>query len=267
MILVIEMKVYLDLILLLNFLFDFIILLSTSLLLKRNAKIYRIILGALFGSITTFTLFVPLSSLGLFIFKFIVSLIMVYIVFGIKNHKYTLKNIYYLYIVSIVLGGALYFINNQFLYNNDGLLFITNGSSINLILALILSPIIIYVYIKQCKSLKTNYNKYLKIDVYLKNGKVFSLNAFLDTGNKLIDPYKRWPIILIDKNKIEPTSDDKLLLVPYHTLENEGILKCIIPSKVYIEGVGFKKKLLIGLSPKINIDGIDCILNEKLLEG
>lgn len=267
MIMVIEMKVYLDLILLLNFLFDFIILLSTSILLKRNVRFYRIILGALIGSLTTLTLFIPLTSFELFIFKFIVSLIMIFTVFGIKDYKYTLKNIYYLYIVSIILGGALYFINNQFLYNNDGLLFITNGSSINLILALILSPIIIYIYIKQTKNLKTNYNKYLKVDIYLKNGKIFSLNAFLDTGNKLIDPYKKRPIILIDKNKIEPIDEEKLLLVPYYTLENDGILKCIVPSKVYIEGFGFKKKLLIGLSPKINIDGIDCILNEKLLEG
>ncbi len=261
------MKVYLDLILILNFLFDFIILLAVSLLLKRNSKIYKVVLGALFGSITTLTLFIPLSSLTLFIFKFLVSLIMIFITFGIKNIRYTLKNLYYLYIVSIILGGALYFINNQFLYNNDGLIFITNGSSINLILAIILSPIIIYVYIKQCKDLKINYNKYLKVDVYLKNGKIFNLNAFLDTGNKLIDPYNKRPIILINKNKLKDIEEEKIILVPYFTLENEGILKCIIPSKIYIEGFGFKKRLLIGLSSKINMDGIDCILNEKILEG
>lgn len=261
------MKVYLDLILLLNFLFDFIILLSTSVLLKRNVKIYKIVLGSLIGSITTLTLFIPLTSLTLFLFKFIVSIVMILVTFGFKNHRYFFKNIYYLYIISIVLGGTLYFINNQFLYNNEGLMFITNGKSINLIFIVILSPIIIYFYIKQSKDLKTNYNKYLKVDIYLKNGKIISLNSFLDTGNKLIDPYKKRPIILINKNKIVDVEDEKILLVPYYTLENENILKCIIPSKIYIEGFGFKKKLLVGLSNDIRIDGVDCILNERLLEG
>ena len=264
---VIKMKVYLDLILLLNFLFDFILLLSTSIILKRNTKIYRIILGSLVGSITMLSLFLRMNSFTLFIFKFIVSILMIITAFNYKNIKYTLKNIYYLYIVSVVLAGALYFISNNFLYNNEGFMFIKNKVSINIIFALVLSPLILHFYIKQNKNLKTNYNKYLKVDIYLKNGQIISLNAFLDTGNKLIDPYKKRPIILISKDKIKMDKQEKILLVPYYNLENNGLLKCIVPSKIYIEGLGFKKKFLIGLSPNINIDGVDCILNEKLLEG
>ena len=120
------MKVYLDLILLLNFLFDFILLLSTSIILKRNTKIYRIILGSLVGSITMLSLFLRMNSFTLFIFKFIVSILMIITAFNYKNIKYTLKNIYYLYIVSVVLAGALYFISNNFLYNNEGFMFIKN---------------------------------------------------------------------------------------------------------------------------------------------
>ena len=45
-------------------------------------------------------------------------------------------------------------------------------------------------------------------------------------------------------------------------------LKCIIPDKVFIQGIGFKKNFLIGISnEKIGIDGIDCILNTQVLEG
>lgn len=261
------MKIYLDLILVLNFLFDFILLLSVSILLKRNTKIYKVILGSLVGSATMLYLFIRMNSITLFLFKFIISILMVIITFNYKNLKYTLKNMYYLYILSIVLAGTLYFINNNFLYNNDGFMFITEKRNINIVFVIVLSPLILYFYIKQSKNLKTNYNKYLKVDIYLKNGQIIRLNAFLDTGNKLIDPYKKRPIILINKNKIEMTKEEKILLVPYYNLENKGLLKCIVPSKIYIEGLGFKKKFLIGLSPNINIDGVDCILNEKLLEG
>ena len=41
------MKVYIDLVLLLNFGFDFILLFATSYLLKRNTKLIKILLGSL----------------------------------------------------------------------------------------------------------------------------------------------------------------------------------------------------------------------------
>lgn len=259
------MKVYIDLILITNFLFDFILLLATSIILKRNVKVMRIILGALFGSLTTLSLFIRFNTIELFFFKMIVSILMITLSFGFKNYKYFFKNMYYLYMTSILLGGIVYFINIQFSYKNEGLLFITDGAGINVIMGGILSIIILYKYVKQIKLLKTNYNKYYKTSIYFKNGQITTFNAFLDTGNKLIDPYKKWPIILINQNKIKDF--DKVILVPYHTVNGEGLLKCIRPDKIYIEGVGFRNKLLVGLSSSINIDGVDCILNERLLEG
>lgn len=258
------MKVYIDLILITNFLFDFILLLTTSIILKRNMKIIRIILGALFGSLTTLSLFIRFNTIELFFFKVIVSIIMILVSFGFKNYKYFFKNIYYLYMISILLGGIVYFINIQFSYRNEGLLFITKGAGINVIIGSILSIIILYKYIKEVQMLKTNYNKYYKIRIYFKNGQILTFNSFLDTGNKLIDPYRKWPIILLNEDIIK--FDYKTILVPYHTVNGNGLLKCIKPNKIYIEGIGYKSKLLIGISP-INIDGVDCILNEKLLEG
>ena len=57
------MKIYLDLILLLNFGFDFILLLSVSLILRRNVKIYKILIGAFIGSISILTLFININSM------------------------------------------------------------------------------------------------------------------------------------------------------------------------------------------------------------
>ncbi len=93
------------------------------------------------------------------------------------------------------------------------------------------------------------------------------MNAFLDTGNKLIDPYKKRPIILVKEEKIDNIESMKTILVPYSTVSDSGVLKCIIPSKIYIDGIEYKKKFLVGITKNINIDGVDCILNEKLLEG
>lgn len=261
------MKVYLDLILITNFLFDFIILLAVSLTLKRNIKIYKILLGALFGTITLLILFIRMNNIELFIFKFIVSIFMVVITFNYKDIRYTLKNIYYLYLISIILGGFLYFINIQISTSHVGLLFVTNDISLNVLISIILSIIMLYSYVKQIRNLKLNNNKYYKVAIEFIDKTKYDMNAFLDTGNKLIDPYKRRPIILVNDSIINKNLKEKIILVPYHTTSGEGLLKCINISKLYIDGILCKKKCLIGLTNNIKLDDVDCILNEKLLEG
>ena len=259
------MKIYLDLILFLNFTFDLLLLLSVSIILRRNIKFRRILLGSIIGALSILFLFMRLSSFTLFIYKFLISILMILVTFGFKNIRFTLKNLFYLYITSIVLGGFLYFLNLEFSYKQIGLVFYHNGLSINFIVLIIASPIILFFYVKQALYLKNNYSNYYKVDIYLKENKKLSLTAFLDTGNKLIDPYRQRPIILVNKSLID-VEKEKILLVPYNTVNNNGMLKCIVPEKIYIQNVGIKKKFLIGVMDEINIDGVDCILNTKLLE-
>lgn len=262
------MKVYLDLVFLLNFFFDFILLLATSIMLKRNIKWWRISIGSLIGAISLISLFMPLNSLTLFLVKVIISILMVLITFGFKDIRYTLKNLAYLYFISVLLGGMLYFLNLQFSYKNEGLIFFFDGLSINWIFLVIISPVIIYIYIRQAQEIKTNYAHYYPVDIYLKEGTILKTNAFLDSGNKLIDPYKKRPIILVHSKKIEKLFLDKSILVPYDTVSGHGMLKCLKPEKIIINGVGERKNLLVGyLDSPINIDGVNCLLHEKVMEG
>lgn len=259
------MKIYLDLVLLLNFTFDFLLLMSVSLLLRRNVKIVRILLGALLGSLSIFFLFIKITSLQLFLLKLIISILMVIIAFNYCDLKYTLRNLLYLYMASIVLGGFLYFLNIEFSYKNNGLVFYHNGLSINFVFLIIFSPIILYIYIRQGIKLKNNYSNYYQVDICL-NGKIIKCNGYLDTGNNLVDPIKKRPIILVNKNKIKINKN--YILVPYQSSSNHSVLKCIKVDYINIKKLGIKKNVLVGImEDKINIDGIDCLLNNKLLEG
>lgn len=268
MYLVIKMKIYIDLVLFLNFGFDLLLLFSVAIVLRRQTNLKKLLLGALIGAVTILAMFVNFSSFMLFIFKIIISLIMVIETFGFKDWKYTGNNLFYLYTSSIILGGFLYFLSMQFSYKNSGLVFYYDGLSINFIVLMVMSPVIIFVYVKQAISLKNNYSNYYNIDIYLKNGRVIPTTAFLDTGNKLEDPYKKRPIILLNKELLSiDYSKDNILLVPYDSLNNHGLLKCVIPEKIFIQGVGFKENFLVGISnEKIKMDGIDCILNQRLIE-
>lgn len=263
------MKIYLDLLLLLNFAFDFLLLLGTSVLLRRNASINRILLGAFVGGLSILLLFVKINSVTLFLFKCLVSFLMIFISFGYKDLKYTLRNIGYFYTESIMLGGFLYFLNVQFSYKQVGIAFYHSGLSINYIVLLLLSPIIIYMYVKQGIHLKNNYSHYYQVKLYLTKDKVLRMSAFLDTGNTLCDPYQKRPVLLINKKKmIYDINEFGMLLVPYKTVKGSGLLPCIKPYKIEIEKVGERRELLVGImEDNIQIDGIDCLLNKKILEG
>ena len=110
------MTIYVDGLLFLNFFFDFLLLLSVSIILKRNVSIFRVIIGAFIGSLTILILFFKITSFELFLIKVYLSIIMCLVSFGYKDLKYTLKNILFLYLVSIILGGFLYMINIEFGY-------------------------------------------------------------------------------------------------------------------------------------------------------
>ena len=153
-----------------------------------------------------------------------------------------------------IYGGILYFIKsniNKYIY---------------VILIILLLPVFSKEIIKYFKNLKTNYSYYYQIKINFKDN-IVKLNSFLDTGNKLIDPYTNKGIILVDINKIKKLVKIRSpIYVPYKSLNNSGILKCIKPLSIEINGKIFNN-YLIGLSEdNFNIDGIDCILNYKLLE-
>lgn len=263
------MTLYLDLIFLLNFGFDFLLLLSVSILLRRNVKLRKIMLGALIGGLSIFILFLNINSLELFIIKVIISIIMIIATFGYKSLKYTFQNLLYLYTSSIILGGFLYYLNVEFSYKQEGLVFYHHGLSINYILLVILSPIIIYTYVRQGKELKNHYANYYELELYLTKNKKIPLTGFVDTGNQLKDPYFQRPVILVNQSDLNCNLDClKTVFIPYHTVNNQGLLKCIIPYKLVIKGVGVKTKLLVGImNEKIPIEGINCILHNQLLEG
>lgn len=260
------MKVYIDLVIFLNIMFDYLLLTTTSYILKRNVSFKKILIGSLVGGLSILFLFIKLNSFTLFIFKIVVSVLMILSTFGYKDFKSFINNIIYLYLSSIVLGGALYLINNEFNYKNYGLLFSTNKFSLNIIILILISPIILFIYYKETKKLKLEFQNKYKVDMYYKNRK-YRFNAFLDTGNKLKDPYKKRPIILIYSDKIKSSYEDSIL-VPYKTVSGNGILKCIVADKIVIGGNYVLMNPLIGLSKeKFNMESVNMILNSETIEG
>ena len=256
------MKIYLDLIMILNFFLDFALLLTVSIILKRNIKLTKLMLGAFFGGLSIIILFLNINNILLFILKVLISILMILISFGYRNIKYTLVNLLYLYMSSIILGGFLYLLNLEFSYKHIGIIFYNNGLSINFIFLIIFSPTILYIYIKQTKKLRYNYSNYYTVEIYVK-GKNYKYTAYLDTGNLLKDTLTNKYVVLIDKRKIL-FNIKEFRLIPYIGVNGNNMIKVIKIDKLVFEGKYYN--VLLGIIDKIDLDGVDVILNRNLLE-
>lgn len=249
--------IYVDLLLIEDLLLNYIILFGTGILLNRIIDLRKIFFSSVIGVIPVFFLFINFNKILLFALLFIFAIIMSLFSFGYKDIIYLIHNIIYMYFISVFLAGTIYLINTNFLPR-------MNSYLLNTFILIFISLITTYVYVKSLKKIKLDNSNYYKIDIYLKDKPKITIMSFLDTGNKLIDPYSNKPIILISK-KVINIVNEKALLVPYNTIDSQGLLTCFSPEKIYIHKIGYRKKLLIGIIDEIGIEGADCILNQKLI--
>lgn len=246
------MKMYIDLFFIFNVIIDYIIIMSTSILLKRRTSYIRMILSSLLGGISSLVLF---TSLNKIVIEVVSIIIMVLISFGYKGIRYLIKNILYMYILSTLLGGIIYLFNIK----------VSNSMFLTYLIIIVISIEVMILYIKENKKMRSIYNNYYKVDIYFKDREKLSLIGFVDTGNNLYDPYKKRPVIIVPDKYIK---EDKYILVPYHTVNGNGLLKCIKPDIIFIDGIGYKGNVLIGFSDSFNFgDGVDVILHKDIMKG
>lgn len=243
------MTIYLDLELLLNFCYDLILLLTVDITLKRYSKIYRHIISSVIGSLSIIILFLPFSDIVLFILKILVSIIMILISFSYKNIIYTINNLLYLYMSSVILGGFIYLFKDKF--------------KSHYIILLIISPLILFLYIRMYKNISKTYNYTYKVEIYFTNNIILKCNGFLDTGNNLKDLITGKYIILLSKRILTPYINNKSpIYVPYKGVNSKGLIECFKIKYLKINNKVFKE-YMVGLSEDSNIE---CLLNAHLME-
>jgi len=249
-----KMIVYIDVVFAINLIFDYSLLLTTDLILKRNANLKKVLLGAFIGELSLITLFVQFNSTSLFVFKVLLSFLMSICTFGYKDKKYTTYNVVYLYLMGIILGGFITYLYNEFKINRE--------YSLKYILILSVSLIGLFIYYKLITKMKNDYNNRYKVIIYYED-KIYEGLGFLDSGNTLASPISGKPIILIEKEYIT-LHKLKLLPVPFNALNHRGLVYCFKPDRLIVNDKEYKD-ILVGLSDiKFNLDGVSILLNSKM---
>ena len=248
---------YIEVTILIDLLMNYLILNSVAIILDRETNLKKIYLSSVIGLIPLIFIVLDINKIYILFIEIIFAFTMAITAFNYKNIIYTIKNILYMYFVSIFLAGSLYLLNIHINSENN---------TLTILILLVLSPIITKIYIGNLKRIKNNNTNYYYVDIYLKGTPTISLLAYLDTGNMLKDPYCQMPIMLIKKELIKQPPKN-IILVPYNTIDGKGMIECFKPVKIIINKQKIVTKVLLGLIDNISIDECSAIVSTYLVEG
>ncbi len=203
-------EVYPDIVFLINFFVDGILILLLKKVNKKNSSKLRIIIGALAGgaSAAIVSLFPWMSSILRFTLIYIGgSLLMIIIAFGRLKPLDLIKQWIVLNMITYFVGG---FINSIYYHTNLKLLLIDlgNGNIFSVIPAMYVIAIISVIGIVSLLALRIlrfyQIHKPLvyQVELFLKNQHIYT-KGLMDTGNCLYDPIGRKPVMIIENSLMD----------------------------------------------------------------
>ncbi len=243
--------VYLDVMILENFIVNLFILFLTSQTLKINNKILYLLTSSLLGSLYILVLIIP--SLALFnklIFKILIAFILILMAFHKKDLIFNIKATAVYIVYSMIIAGLCVFLECNSM-NSRTFLFIEKFSYKKLMMSMMIIYIIgnkLVWYIKDRKDISSFI---YDVDIILKKDQK-SVRAFLDTGNELREPATNLPVLVVEKDvfsNVNLDSYDKFY-IPYRVVNgNSGNLEGFKPNyiDVHIGGKKEKKEVIIAL--------------------
>lgn len=300
-----EVTVYLDAIWLLNFLLDFMILLLVKALTRDNSSKIRICFGAFVASlIVPISVFYPLSFFTSVIGKLIYSIFIILCTFGFKTVFKVLKLLSMFYFLTFAIGGGLlathFFLADTVALTKSGVVTFDDGygTSISWIFILLGFPIVwLFTKSRMDKHAieKIKYDALYPVSIELR-GKTVMTTGYIDSGNHLIDPVTKKPVVICDEvllknwfsndeweqlkdayktfdlSKVPSTYLGSITLIPYQGVGgNKSFLFAFRPEQLiinYDKQMIHSKNLLIGIqfSNLTNDDSYHCLLQPSLIK-
>ena len=254
------MDVYIDLLLLENFIVNSFLALILNQILKEKIIYKRIILSGLVGALYTIVMVLPiLKPFASFPVKILVTFLVVYIATNKKDFFNLLKGTITFLLLSILLSGFCL----MFAIYQNGFV-IGEGFSINnlsfkfIILSLMIIYIILFRIIAFIKD-KIIFSKLIYDLIIMHGGIEIKIKAFLDTGNELTEPATCLPVILVERKYFKELvlSEKNKYKIPYQAINgHKGLLDGFEPDQLYLS-IDDKEEFS-------NKKAIICLCDEKL---
>ena len=259
------MVIYIDVLLFVNAIVNYAILMTSEKLLKRNIRLYRMILGALIGSVFSLSIFIRSDShLLLLLLRCMTTALITLTVFGRRSVREFIKSFLCTTAVAVIYGGAyiLFYqlfkppnmiIVNDILYLQVNPLWLTALTAVIYILVLILQKL---------------FNERIKSTVaalqFSLHDKTYDCIGKIDTGCNLKEPFSSAPVIIIDASILNTENEKQIRIVPYTTVNGSSYLKAVKADNVQINKKTVSDTVYIA-SGHINNHHYQAIINSDIL--
>lgn len=267
-----EVKVYVDVLFIINFIIDYILLSVTSFFIKKTPKIPRICLGSATGAVyATCVFFMPFGIVLSLLFSLISAVTMIAITFGIKKISALFKNTAVFCLISAVTAGigfSFVFMDNKgksYAVNNG--VFYADIDAYTMLFIFIVSIIIIHSATGFVRKQKTK-SQFLYSVTIEKNGRSICDTALFDSGNFLRDPITQKSVIvaewqsvapLFDENKVTETivaHPEDFVYIACHGIDNTSGMYAFTADRVSSDETDFSEPVFVAITQTpLDIDG------------
>lgn len=248
-----EIKIYIDILLLVNVMFDYLLLRMTGLLLRQRSGPWRMPLAACLGGLyAVCVFFLPTSLFYSLPGKLAIGALMVAIAFRPCCLRVFIKYICVFYSAVFIWGGAAF----GFFYFSDlgsflgavyrnGTLYV-NLPVYRLLLLTLLCWLILNVAFRLGAHLSAQKKQLVPLRIYYK-GKTARLRGFYDSGNLLRDEIGGNGVMIAEWQRVRhlfenfespqkaAQAESELVSLTYRTLQGEGRLTAFLPDAIFIE--------------------------------
>ncbi len=264
--------IYLDSLICVNLFIDYILLCITKFLLHINVKTRRVLLAAIFGSLTTLWVLLPINSVFISALYKIISVIsIIYLAYGkCEFRKFSLRFLMFMgisMILSVIVTATnlLYKPTGVFIYNDN---LYVDISPITLLISTAIAYIIISIY--QRLSSKHNLNcRIYSVTIFQGTDTNITFECALDTGCNLSEPFSNLPVILAEKDLIKSIDipKEKMRIIPCTTVSGSDIIYAFKPKKIDIEGKTLHSGCYVGICNNKLHGEVRSIMGPQIMEG
>lgn len=198
----IVLTVYADVLIFLNLVVDYLLLCAVGRIIKKTPSVWRNVLGAAVGAVSSLYIFLPeVSTVSEILFKLSVCGLMSLSTFGYGSLKTFLRNMGILFAVTCAYGGIMiavwYVLKPKDMIINNSVVYF-NISPLVLVAASVGAYIFFTVFSRIFAS-NSKYAEKCTVKVYV-NQNSAEFSAIVDTGNSIEDVFGKSEVIIADKD-------------------------------------------------------------------
>ncbi len=251
------MILYADVLVVLNWWIDFLLLLGVRHLSGAGSRPWRLVLGGFVGALTSFVLFLPPLPVAVsLLMKFLAAAMMVRVSFRFDRWRLFWRQLLWLFGLSAglagVCGGLYFFVAPPGFYVFNGVVYYA------------VPPLLLVGMTALCYGLfwlaerllrrRAPTNRRYPVRVYFA-GHCVRFPCLYDSGNHLTEPFTNRPVLVAERVAVSellpvPESAEDLTagpvawrLIPFDSLGGAGLLPAFVPERVVAETAAGERRL------------------------